>query len=669
MAETAAAHARVLDAPRIAAAALLLAAACLPLLRHLPPQVSGFVGLILLLRLAALRWPALTPGRWILLPLSLAGIVVSFDAYFSFAGRDAGTALLATMLALKTLELRSARDLRVLLVLLGFLLVSHFLFDQSAWLALYIVALLVGEVALMADLAARPATKPLTTALRTAGLLTLQAIPVALVFFVLFPRLSAPLWNLGDQQPRHVTGMSDAMEPGSVAELVISGEPAFRARFDAAAPPQDQLYWRGLVLWHYDGRRWSRAGPGALPEARPLLTQAAGQIGYEVVLEPTNQPWLYALDLPLAAPEGATLNGDFELTARQRVTKPLRYRITSATAYNTGPLDIDQEAAGLQLPDNVTQRMRDLVATWQTAGADPRQVIERARAFIRGSEFYYTLLPPPLGANPADQFLFETRRGFCEHYASAFALLMRIAGIPTRVVVGYQGAERAPWGDWYLVSQAEAHAWVEVWLQGQGWVRVDPTAAISPQRIDRGGFLERLSAGTPLRFHMDETGLLVQTVHRLRLLATAAGVAWQDWVLDFSLGRQMQMLEAVGLGRLREYGLALAMVILASVVLGLLTLALVRAPAQREPLERLYQRLCERLARIGLPRRPGEGPLDYSERVIRARPDLREGIEAFMVRYLPARYRGLGPGDLQALRQRLRRLRLPTAQRSRGSGH
>ena len=644
-----------LDGPRIAAATLLLAAACLPLIRHLSPQVSAFVGVILLLRLAAVRWPALTPRRWMLLPLTLAGLAIAFDAYFSLVGRDAGTALLVVMLSLKTLELRAPRDLRALAVLFGFLLVSHFLFDQSAWLALYLSALLIADVAIMADLTARPEGRPLFRSLRVAGTLTLQALPLALVLFLLFPRLSAPLWNLGDPQQRSVTGMSDSMEPGSVAELVISGEPAFRARFDGPAPPQDRLYWRGLVLWDFDGRRWTRAPRGAMPEARPWLAEAGGQVGYEVVLEQTNQPWLYALDMPLAAPGTASLDGDFQLTAAERLTKATRYRMVSATAYNTGPLDLDREAAGLQLPGNITPRMRDLVAGWQ-AGGGPQQVIDRALAHIRGSDFYYTLLPPPLGDNPADQFLFETRRGFCEHYAGAFALLMRIAGIPARIVVGYQGAELAPWGNWYLVTQAEAHAWVEVWLEGQGWVRVDPTAAIAPQRVERGGLLDRLGAGTPLRFQLDETGILVRAVHRMRLLAAAAGVAWQDWVLDFSLARQERLLAAVGLGHLRQYGLALAMVVVATVVLGLLTLALVRGADRREPLERLYQQFCDGLARIGLPRGPSEGPLDYARRVVAARPDLREGIEAFMARYLPARYREAGAADLTAIKTELRRL-------------
>lgn len=648
-----------LDPTRIAAATLLVGAAYLPLMGRLSPQISIFVGAVLLLRLAALRWPALTPGRWLLLPLTLAGLGVVFDAYFDFRGRDAGTSLFVVMLTLKTLELRAPRDLRLLCVLFGFLLVSHFLFDQSAWLAMYLGALLLADLALMADLTARPDRRPLYAALNLAGTLTLQALPLAIVLFLLFPRLSAPLWDLGNRAQRNVTGMGDTMEPGSVSELVVSGDPAFRARFDGAAPPQDQLYWRGLVLWDYDGRRWSRPPPGTLPEARPRLTQTAGLIGYELVLEPSGKRWVYALDLPVGPPADATLDGDFQIAAATPLTRSLRVRLVSATRYNTGPLDLDQEAAGLQLSPNVTQRMRALVTGWQAGASGPRQVVDQALAHISSADFYYTLLPPALGDNPTDEFLFETRRGFCEHYAGAFAVLMRIAGIPARIVLGYQGAELSPWGGWYLVTQAEAHAWVEVWLQGEGWVRVDPTAAIAPQRIDRGDLFSRLSAGNPFRLQIDESGLLFRAVHGLRRLAAGTQVVWQDWVLDFSLARQEHILAAFGLAHLRQYGLALALalVVAATLVLGLLAAAMLTGEP-REPLVDIYRRFCARLTRIGLPPGPGEGPQDYARRVAAARPDLAEAVAGFMADYLPARYRdGAGQAQLRGLRARLRRFR------------
>jgi protein-glutamine gamma-glutamyltransferase len=643
-----------LERGQVVAATLILGAAYVPLAGHLAIQVSAFIAVVLVLRLAAVRWPALAPGRLVLLLLTLAGLGIALEAYLSFAGRDAGTALLATMIALKTLELRRRRDLRLLTILFGFLLVSQFLFDQAPGRALYLGLLFIANVALMADLAARHPDRPMRGALRLAGTLTLQALPLALALFVLFPRLSAPLWSLGNLQQRGVMGMSDSMAPGSISELVVSGEPAFRARFDGPAPAPSLMYWRGLVLWGFDGRRWSMAAPGAMPSARPRLARADGTTSYEVVLEPTNQPWLYSLDLPLAAPEGASLDGDFQIRAGQRVTKVTRYRAQSATNFDTGPLDLDQQAAGLQLPDNVTQRMRDLVARWQAIGGDPEGLVERALAHIRSGDYYYTLLPPALGANPADQFFFETRRGYCEHYASAFALLMRVAGIPARVVVGYQGGELSTLGNWYLVSQSDAHAWTEVWLSGRGWVRIDPTAAIAPQRIERGGLLDRLANRAPLRFQLDEEGGLVRLVQGLRRLSATAGLVWQDWVVDFSLGRQEHMLSALGLGHLRQYGLVLAMLVVGAAILGLLTLTLVRGADRREPLERIYQAFCDRLARVGLARGPSEGPADYARRVTAVRPDLADTLNAFIALYLPARYGSDGDrADLRALKVRL----------------
>jgi transglutaminase-like putative cysteine protease len=656
-----------LDRGQVVAATLILGAAYLPLASYLATQVSAFIAVVLVLRLAAVRWPALVPGRLVLLPLTLAGLGIAFEAYYSLAGRDAGTALLATMIALKTLELRRPRDLRLFMVLFGFLLVSQFLFDQSPGRALYLGVLFVADLALMADLAARHPDRPLRGALRLAGTLTLQALPLALVLFLLFPRLSGPLWNLGNLQQRGVMGMSDSMAPGSISELVVSGEPAFRARFDGRAPAQNLMYWRGLVLWELDGRRWSMAAPGAMPNARPHLTRASGVIAYDLVLEPTNQPWLYALDLPLAAPDQAELDGDFQIRAGQRVTKVARYRARSATEFDTGPLDLDQEAAGLQLPDNVTPRMRDLVARWQAEGGGPQAVVERALAHIKTGDYYYTLLPPVLGNNPADEFFFETRRGYCEHYASAFALLMRVAGIPARVVVGYQGGELSTVGNWYLVTQSDAHAWTEVWLSGRGWVRVDPTAAVAPQRIERGGLLDRLANRAPLRFQLDDEGGLVRLAQGLRRLTATAGLVWQDWVVDFSLGRQERMLSAVGLGHLRQYGLVVAMLVVGAVILGLLTLALVRGADRREPLERIYQAFCDRLARVGLARAPSEGPADYARRVVAARPDLTDTIDGFMALYLPTRYGNDGDRmDLTALKARLRGFR-PRPARSASS--
>ncbi|HSQ07173.1 MAG TPA: transglutaminase-like domain-containing protein [Chromatiaceae bacterium] len=339
------------------------------------------------------------------------------------------------------------------------------------------------------------------------------------------------------------------------------------------------------------------------------------------------------------------------------MAKVARYRARSATELDMGPLDLDQDAAGFQLPENVTPRMGVLVTQWQAAGGGCQVLVERALAHIRSGDYYYSLLAPALGDNPTDEFLFETRRGLCEHYASAFVLPMRIDGVPARVVVGYQGGERTTLGNWYLVSQAEAHAWVEVWLDGRGWMRVDPTAAVAPQCIERQGILDRLASRAPLRLALDQEDILVGAARGLRLLGATVRVAWQDWVLDFAVGRQERRLAAVGLGHLRAYGMAVAMLVVAGSLLGLLNLALVWGANRRDPLERIYPSFCDRLARIGLIRGPSEGPADYARRVVR-RDQTWPGGMGFMALYLPRRYRqGGGSAYPRPLKAQLRRFR------------
>ena len=451
--------------------------------------------------------------------------------------------------------------------------------------------------------------------------------------------------------------MSESMIPGSISELVVSGEPAFRARFGGRAPPQNLIYWRHLVLWEFDGRRWSMAAPWAMPNARPHLTRASGVIAYDQVPEPTSQPWLYALDLPLAAPEGASLDGDFQFRAGQRVAKVARYRARSATELDTGPLDLDQDAAGFQLPDNVTPRMGVLVTQWQAAGGGCQVLVERALAHIRSGDYYYSLLAPALGDNPTDEFLFETRRGLCEHYASAFVLPMHIDGVPARVVVGYQGGRADDAGQ--LVSRQPGRGprlgrGLAGWA-GLGAGRSHRRCCAATHRAP--GDPGPAGQSRPLRLALDQEDILVGAARGLRLLGATVRVAWQDWVLDFAVGRQERRLAAVGLGHLRAYGMAVAMLVVAGSLLGLLNLALVWGANRRDPLERIYPSFCDRLARIGLIRGPSEGPADYARRVVR-RDRTWPGGMGFMGLYLPRRYRqGGGSAYPRPLKAQLPRFR------------
>ena len=617
---------------------LLVAAACAPFARYLDGQVTAFLALILAIRLVALRWPAVLPNRWIRALLAFAGLGNCLAAYHTVTGQDGGSALLATMLVLKLLELDTKRDLRLVLILIGFLSVVQFLFDESFLLTFYLGVIALGLVTLLTELNGGLGAAGLRPALRVSTRLALQAIPLTLVLFVLFPRLTAPLWSLGIDSSRGLMGLSDSMEPGNISELVVNGELAFRARFADRRPEANQLYWRGPVLWKMDGRRWTPGAPPSGWQQPARLIEASDPIEYEVVMEPTKQRWLFALDMPVSEPEGAAISPDYQLLSNQPVTALKRYNARSVLSYRTAEPDARVRALALELPENVTPRMRALVDGWRVQSRDDWTLVQRALAHFNRENFYYTLLPPKLGANPADAFLFETRRGFCEHYASSFALLMRIAGIPSRIVLGYLGGETNEFGGYTIVRQSDAHAWVEVLIEGRGWVRVDPTAAVDPSRIDNRLATELLGAGASVRFDLGEAAALARWMRDLRLLGDTLEATWQNWVLDFSAQDQRRLMDRLGLGAWQEYGLAVLMVLAVSLTLGGILLVLMHERTERDPLERLYARLCRRLAGIGLPRLPHEGPGDYGERIAAARPDLASAVNNFIALYVPARY-------------------------------
>ncbi|HEB95149.1 MAG TPA: DUF3488 domain-containing protein [Sedimenticola thiotaurini] len=633
---------------------LLVGLAALPHLLHLEPVIGLFFGLLWGLALLARRRPSLAPGRLPLLLLTLTGAGMVLAWYPLLFGRAAGSALLTVMAGLKLLEIRRRRDLYVLVYMAFFILVTQFLFFQGIPILLHALAVTLGLTTLLLE-ASRAAPAPLPwTSLRRAALLLLQAAPLMLVMFLLFPRFSSPLWNLGPQQGAAVSGVSDRLWPGSIGRLALSRAVAFRVEFGGALPSPSRRYWRGRVLWHTDGVEWRPGADG--PD--PVKPAPAGgtAIAYRVTLEPFPGAWLYSLDLPLAAPDGARLTADLQLLRPGPVKRRTAYRLRSAPEPAPRQLTPGERRRGLQLPDNVTPRMRRLVAGWRRQESDPRRLVARALGHFRDQPFHYTLYPPLLGDNPVDRFLFETRRGFCGHFATAFALLMRLAQIPARIVVGYQGGEVNPLGDYLIVRQSDAHAWVEVWLEGSGWTRVDPTAAVAPQRIERplNPDLIQASAGAPIDFVRQQPGPLGRWLHRIELGLDAIDTGWRRWVLGYSQQRQGELMRMLGLDFLRGFNLALGMVAAASLLVAALSLALLRHRSGDDALARGYRRYCDRLARIGLPRRPHEGPRDYARRVATARPDLAGRSGAIARLYIALRY-GRGAGDRDGLR-RFRRL-------------
>jgi len=449
------------------------------------------------------------------------------------------------------------------------------------------------------------------------------------------------------------------MTPGAVAELALSDEVAFRVSFAGAPPPSEALYWRGPVLGRFDGRSWSRDQAAELPVNTADLEYRGQPVDYTISLEPHGRPWILALDMPAGPfPEGTLLNRQFQLVATRPVNERQAYSLRSYTDYRSRRLlsaSLRQHLT--HVPEQSNPRSQALARAWHQQSADDRQFITRVLAMFRQQPFVYTLSPLPLDMrHPTDDFLFNTREGFCEYFASAFALMVRSAGIPARVVTGYQGGEINRLGQYLIVRQSSAHAWVEVWLEDTGWTRVDPTAAVAPERVRRG-LSEALRAGDPL-----PGGLLRSNrfLSDLRMAWDAVNAGWHHWVLGYGPRLQMELLAGLGLHAPSALQLVLAITVASLVLLGLMTLWLTHRyrPRTADQALLLYRRFQSRLLAAGLPAAAHEGPRDLASRIGRLRPDLAEQVAAISEAYISARYRADGDGRaLSRLSQSVRHFR------------
>jgi transglutaminase-like putative cysteine protease len=632
-----------------------LVAAVLPHAWHLRAPVVIFFAAAAALRLLLLLRPGVLPGRLVMLALFFAGVATVQVSYGLAPSKDAGVALLTVMLGLKLLEVRTRRDVYVTVILGWFVLVTQVLYDQGLALAGFLMLPFLAFTFLLARLHYAGPVSPAATFAVTLRL-TVYAVPIAGVLFVLFPRLGGPLWGFGVDQGTAATGLSDTMTPGSFSRVVQSTETAFRVRFDGEPPPPAERYWRGPVLWQTDGRTWSA---GELPDDRPTPVEALSEpVFYEVTLEPHRRRWLFGLDLPLAAPGGGRLRPDRQIQADRDVVSRQTYALASVTRYRTGAPTAAEWRLALQLPDKVSQRMRALAEGWRRQASNPAEIVDQALAMFRDEPFVYTLAPPPLGDDPADSFLFETRRGFCEHFSSSFVLLMRVAGVPARVVTGYQGGELNPRGDYFLVRQSDAHAWAEVWLAETGWLRVDPTAHVAPERVESPIDPGRSLAEGRVAFNVELSWLRGLT-RQVVWLVDAANLNWHRWVVGYDRERQHYLMRNLGLGGLHGYRLGLVAVgVAALVVLAVLFLAL-RGPRAGDPVVKAYARLCRKLSRAGVTRAPHEGPRDFLERAATALPQDAAALREIGRLYEQLRY---GPGRPAAathgLKRAVRRLRL-----------
>lgn len=590
--------------------------------------------------------------RSVLVLLGLTAAVIILGSFGTVFGKGAGVALLTLLLSLKLLESRTRRDAQVFVLLCYFLQLALFLDTQSAFTVL---GAAIGTWLTTTALSSLHAPAAPRAQLRLAGGLLLQAVPLMLVMFIVFPRIPGPLWGLPADAFSAMTGLSDSMAPGSISNLSQSAEIVFRAQFDGTSPDKAQRYWRGPVLTDFDGRRWQAPRTPTLTE--PTYAPQGRALRYTLTLEPHNRAWLLALDYPGAGIENARYTPDYQVLSTQPVRQRLRYAATAyplATVGADAPRQTLDEA--LELPSDSNPRTRALADTLRARHQMPAAIVNAAVAWMRDANLIYTLRPPLLGRHSADEFLFDTRQGFCEHFASSFAILMRAAGVPARIVTGYQGGERNPFDGSLVVRQSDAHAWTEVWLAGQGWVRIDPTAASFPRRID-GGLAAALPAGEPVPF-MVATDLewLRGMRDRLDFLANS----WNQWVLGYDQQSQRELFSRVGLDDADWRQLGALLFVGAGIGLGTLLWWSHRRRPATDPLRRQWQRFERKLARAGTPRLPWEGPADYANRAARAHPPQGSEITTIAREYATARY-GRGAAETSALRifkHRIDRLRI-----------
>ncbi len=614
---------------------------------HLPLWLSSLCAGLLIWRATLAYSGKALPKRWLLMLITVAGTAGIVFEFHTLFGREASVTLLVLLASLKLLELRAARDAMVLIYLACFIIITNFFYSQSIPTALYLLAtLMVILTTWVHQQGQNIAIKP---RLRIAAVLLLQAIPLTLILFILFPRVQGPLWGL-PQDAYASSGLDDKMAPGSLSRLSLSEAVAFRVNYNDKPPQRNQMYWRGPVLWNFDGRTWT-PGKTALTFA-PKFTELDQQIDYVVTLEPHNKPWLFALDVPNKISVSATLTYDFQLLNKEPVNARLRYAARSNLVYHANLQESTRQLQrALQLPKQFNPRAQQLALEWRASSKDDADIVNTALTYFNKQGFIYTLEPPLLGVNTVDDFMFTTKQGFCEHYASSFVFLMRAANIPARVVTGYQGGEFNDVGNYYIVRQSDAHAWAEVWLAGQGWVRIDPTAAIAPERVQRN-LSAAVSNNAALPFMARNPP---QWMRDLRFNLDSLANQWNQWVLGYDTERQFAFLTRLGMEDVTWQKMALDMAGGMGLVIALFSLFMLRHLIKRQPdkVQAAWLKLCRKLAKAGLPRAAHEGAQDYAARITASRPELTDSMRDVAMRYTALRYGSVQ--DEQALREFLQR--------------
>ncbi len=626
-----------------------LTAALLCLVPTFLGDIVAWAPLVFLCSLLAKFWMDRTDRRLRSLPLKIVLALAAFGAVFLSYGVprsiEVGVTLLVVLASLKILESHTAKDFHVLIMVGWILCLCAFLLSQSFGVALCVLAAFVLLVAALLQFHRRsgpvgPIWPPLVTTLK----LFVQALPIVALLFFFFPRGGGAMQLRFLGRPSDSVGFSGQLSPGSVSGIASSDELAFRAEFpDGNMPSPRDLYWRGAVLWRGDGLDWEVGS--ALGRARGNERRTGSPIRQRITIEPHGGRWLFALDRPLNAPPGVTLAPGRYLQSVRAISSIRRYEVLSAPDASEANLHPRERTASLRPPTALSPALRALVQTWTADNAEPRAIVTKALEFFRTQGFVYSLAPGQyLGADALDDLLFRRKSGFCEHYAAGFATLMRIAGIPSRVVVGYLGGQFNQYGNYLVVRQSDAHAWCEVWLPESGWTRVDPTSVIAPERLYLGSLREMQTTSVqnpassgdarPARA-LPPGGVLSE----VRLAWDTVSYAWDSRVLSFDLEGQQEFLTAWGFETIPGTRQLLWIAGAAALLLGAYAaLILWRSRTRPDAVKRLYETFCRKAARLGAARSPTEGPADFARRAAGILPQQASHIQRIASSYIALRY-------------------------------
>ncbi|NPC55682.1 transglutaminase family protein [Caenimonas soli] len=640
----------------------------LPQVGNLPLWCTALTACVLVWR----GWLAVTsrplPGGWWVFGLLALSLVATVATHRTVLGRDAGVTLIVLLLALKTLELRARRDIFVIFFLGFFTMLTNFFFSQSLLTAAAMLVALLGLLTALVNAHMPVGKPPLLQAARTAGWMALLGAPIMMVLFVLFPRFS-PLWGIPSDAMSGRSGLSANMQVGNIASLVLDEGIAMRVKFEGPVPPQSDLYFRGPVLSTFDGREWRalRLRSGSRSTAVGAQLQVMGQpMRYEVTLEPNNRPWLLVLDAAAQAPAipgvEAVMTSELLWVANRPVTDLLRYSAESYPIFRHGPRSALAAVPPeyLELPPGFNPRTFALAAELRRdprlAAGGPPLLIQAAMDRLRTGNYQYTLEPGVYGQHTADEFWFDRREGFCEHIASAFVILMRAMNIPARIVTGYQGGERNSVDGFWVVRQSDAHAWAEVWLAGQGWVRVDPTSAVAPGRT---GAFQRLQAPRGVI----ETALFGSVspdmAVRLRSAWEALNNSWNQWVLNYSQSKQLDLLRSLGFETPGWEDLSFVLLML------LVTVAMCGAAwtlweqSQHDPWLRLLNRVRKRLDGAGIELPPAAPPRQIATAVTTRFGERASGLADWLLKLETQRYARNPAVSLKTLQREFKQLAWP----------